>query len=226
MPKMERFYYFTRTKYALEAVKNRELKAAELNKANDPFEFLVIRFNNEKEGRWFEEYKQNVSNSIKMICFSKTFKDPSLWGHYADYCKVICLCFNIEVHEDPDQSPIRKVQYVTYKQDMSNFGFQYVDGYLQQGDEGYKIMFFKSHHWKHEEEWRIWQFEERLRLDSTTGLYFLSFKPRLELREILIGPRCEEENIEGRFERLVAQYPDPPAIVRTRLSLTDFAIEK
>ena len=186
MPNVERFYYFTRTKYALEAVRNRELKVAELNKANDPFEFLVIRFNYEKEGTWFEEYKNNVSHSMKMICLSKTFKDPSLWGHHADYCKGICLGFDIQVHEDPDQSPIRKVQYVNCRQDMSKFGFQYVDDYLQPiGDEGYKIMFFKSHHWKHEEEWRIWQFEERLRLDSTTGLYFLPFKPHLELREIL-----------------------------------------
>ena len=49
MPATERFYYFTPTKYALEGVKNRRLKVAELEKANDPFEFLPVRCNKEAE---------------------------------------------------------------------------------------------------------------------------------------------------------------------------------
>ena len=40
MPKTEQFYYFTSTKYALEAIKKRRLKAAELDKTNDPYELL------------------------------------------------------------------------------------------------------------------------------------------------------------------------------------------
>ena len=229
MPKIKQFYYFTPTKYALKAVKNCELKTTELNKANDPFEFLVIRCNNESEDKFFKEYKHKISDAMKMICLSKTSKEPSLWGHYADGCKGICLGFDVEVHEDCNERRIRQIQYVKDKKDMSEFGFHYVDGELKDiEDKGHNILFVKSHSWKHEEEWRIWQFAESLRLDATTGLFFLPFKPRLKLREILIGFRREEENIERRFERLIddSKYPDPPEIFRTRLSPSAFEIEK
>ena len=87
----------------------------------------------------------------------------------------------------------------------------------------------QSIRWEHEEEWRIGAQEKTLELDPTTGLYFYPFKNQLKLREILIGVRCEEENIERRFERLIDddKYPDPkPEIIRTRLSSSSFKIEK
>ena len=90
MPKTKRFYYFTPTKYALEGVKNRRLKVAELDKANDPFEFLPVRCDKEAE-ETFQTLKQSISDEIKMVCLSKTYKNPSLWGHYAENCKGICL---------------------------------------------------------------------------------------------------------------------------------------
>ena len=80
--------------------------------------------------------------------------------------------------------------------------------------------------------------EKLLELDGDKGQYFLKFNYNygngivqiLKLREILIGFRCEEENIENRFQSLINddnKYPDPkPTIIRTRLSPTTFAIEK
>ena len=91
------------------------------------------------------------------------------------------------------------------------------------------MFYVKSHHWQHEKEWRLLSAEEKLLLDSITGLYFFPFADRLILREILIGFRCEEENIERRFERLIDDdnYYDPkPNIIPTRLSRAAFEIEK
>lgn len=228
MARTERFYYFTPTKYALAGVKDRRLKAAELDKANDPYELLPVRCDNEDEKELFTKIKQSVSGDLKMICLSKTYKTPSLWGHYADNCKGIALGFDIEVHEDRMKSHINAIKYLEDKIELGEFGFRYINGELEyrSTEETRKLWHYKSHHWRHEEEWRIWESEENLQPDSVAGLYFLPFGDLLNLREILIGFRCEEGNIERRFERLAAQYPDPPHVIRTRLSYFTFEIEK
>ena len=226
MPATERFYYFTPTKYALEGVKNRRLKVAELEKANDPFEFLPVRCNKETEEAIFRALKQSISDDMKMICLSKTYKNPSLWGHYADNCKGICLGFDIEIHEDKEKNHISKIIYVEDKLDMSAFGFNYVDDVLKYTEEKiHNVRHYKSHHWKHEEEWRIWEAEKNLKLDPITGLYFFPLGSLLELREVLIGFRCEDENIRRRFEIAIEGYSEPPEIIFTRLSSSAFEIE-
>ena len=231
MPKTKRFYYFTPTKYALEAVKNRRLKVAELDKANDPYEILPARWNSNDEDKAFQDMKNKIAARLKMVCLSKTYKNPSLWGHYADKCKGICLGFDIKTYGDDSKDIISRIKYKKYRMDMNKFGLQYIDGEFNMNeDESDSILRYKSHHWKHEKEWRIWVIEEYLELDPITGLYFNSFSDQLKLREILIGFRCEEENIERRFEKLINdddnKYPDPkPKIIRTRLSSCTFEIE-
>ena len=53
MAQPELLYYFTHTKYALEGVKNRRLKVAELDKANDPYELLPFRWEEGLSGELF-----------------------------------------------------------------------------------------------------------------------------------------------------------------------------
>ena len=57
MPEPELFYYFTPATYALEAVAKHRLKAAELDKANDPFELLPIRWDNPTNDEIFQGVK-------------------------------------------------------------------------------------------------------------------------------------------------------------------------
>ena len=223
----KRFYYFTPTKYALENLENRRLKAAELDKANDPFEFLPVRCRNEEETHVFETLKGGVSQDMKMICLSETYKNPSLWGHYADNCRGIALGFDIEVHEEARNRVISEIKYINEKLDISEFGFYYNDGALKStGKKAGKIRHYKSWHWKHEKEWRIWEAEDKLELNPVTGLYYFPIGDLLTLREILIGFRCKEENIERRFEKLSSMYPAPVKIIRTCLSPSTFEVER
>ena len=230
MPETKQFYYFTPTKYALEAVKDRQLKAAELNKANDPYEMLPFQLNDSNADMIAQGVRDDFSKIIKMVCFSKTYKNPSLWGHYADKCKGICLCFDIDIHDDANIGEIKNVEYKNYRPDMSELGFEYINGVPSNTGGKTRIIFYvKSHHWEHEKEWRLLDFSENLILNPITGLYFFPFADRLRLREILIGFRCEEENMEHRFKRLIDtdKYPDPkPEIISTRLSRSAFEIEK
>ena len=119
------------------------------------------------------------------------------------------------------------MEYLEDKLDMSEFGFHYRDGTLKYTEERkHNIRHCKSHHWKHEEEWRIWEAEKNLKLDPITGLYFFPLGNLLKLREILIGFRCKDENIRRRFEIATEGYPDPkPEIFFTRPSSSAFEIE-
>ena len=154
MPKKKRFYYFTPTKYALESIKNRRLKAAEMDKANDPYEFLSLKWNNTNDAETFIGFMLDLAEDLKMICLSETYRDVSLWGHYADRCRGICLGFDIDSHEDKEKSIISKIRYVRNRMDMSKFGFHYVDGVLKNTDnKAHNLRHYKSYHWKHEKEW-------------------------------------------------------------------------
>ena len=231
MPKTEQFYYFTSTKYALDDIKKRRLKAAELDKTNDPYELLGFRLDNliNDEKELLDNFKTIVSDNIKTVCLSKTYKNPSLWGHYAEKCKGVCLGFDIDVYGNPEKDIIAEVKYGDDRKYLDYFGYYIVDGELRPPTKGYSannILYYKSIRWQHEEEWRIGAYEKNLELDPTTGLYFYPFSNGLKLREILIGFRCEEENIKRRLEKLTAEYPDPkPEIIFTRPSSSTFEIE-
>ena len=224
----ERLYYFTPTKYALENVQKRRLKVAELDKANDPYEALTFRW---PEGSTTEEVlhvQRDASELLKLLCFSETYEDPSLWGHYADRCRGICLGFEIEPNHMQDL--FLKIEYVKDRLEVREFKFS-SSPEEDKHDEGiYDIRHYKSDHWKHENEWRMWVTENQIELDSITGQYFYYFNRSgieiLKLREILIGIRCKEENIKRRFEKLIEQYPEPPDIFYTDLSSDTFQIKK
>ena len=230
MPETKRFYYFTPANYALESIKNQRLKAAELDKANDPYEMLPIMWDEDKEEKLLIEIRKLMSRDFKMICMSEKYGDPSLWGHYADKCRGVALGFDIEVHEDERKRHIREIKYVEKRMDMSDFDLSYTDGRLEvTGNRVASLLHFKSYHWEHEKEWRMWNAADDLELDPMTGLYFFPFSGGLELREILIGFCCEERDIKQRIERLIAKYSDPkPAVFFTRPSIStfDFEIEK
>ncbi len=170
MPKTEQFYYFTSTKYALEAIKKRRLKAAELDKTNDPYELLGFRLdsfaNNEDELSIVEEMADNfktvASKSIKMVCLSETYKDSSLWGHYAEKCKVVCLGFDIDVYGDPEKDIIAEVKYGEDRKYLNYFGWDISDGMLRPPKEYQKnsVLYYKSIRWQHEKEWHIGAYEK------------------------------------------------------------------
>ena len=69
MAQPELLYYFTPTKYALESVQNRRLKVAELDKTNDPYEMLPIRWHEGlKEPNWknrLVSYKVSSQNILR-----------------------------------------------------------------------------------------------------------------------------------------------------------------
>ena len=217
MPETKPLYHFMRTENALQAIERHRLKFADLNKVNDPYESLSIGLDSYEEEKKFSLFLNSLAEMYGVVCFSCTHRDPSLWGHYADRCKGICLGFDVELDDDSTKNHIRPVTYIKYRMDISEVGLKFDNGSLVQTDQSksVKLVHTKSWDWVYEEEWRIW--ERRGEPDPVTGLHFLPFGDHLKLREILVGFRCIEEypEIKSRLDKLVASYPDPPDILFT-----------
>jgi hypothetical protein len=115
-------------------------------------------------------------------CFSKTYRDPVLWSHYAAKHKGVCLGFDIAKEVE--------VEEVTYEKNRINGLF--IDNDAAKGIDGsfeHKIFTTKYEHWRYEDEIRILvQLSERT-LES--GSYFYGFDEGLMLREIIVGALCE-----------------------------------
>ena len=86
-----------------------------------------------------------------MLCLSKTYKNPLLWGHYADKGKGICLGFCVN---DKSKDTIFEVQYETCR-----IGGDYrvpAIGILNEISSLLPRGIVKSYHWAYEKEWRMW----------------------------------------------------------------------
>lgn len=99
-------YHFLDSHYGLENIGNRHLKISRIMELNDPFEFLSVDLTDRECRRALKKTKKELSKTKGILCFSKTWKNPVLWGHYADKHKGICLGFEV------DNSILGKVNYV------------------------------------------------------------------------------------------------------------------
>ncbi len=221
----KQLYHFTTAKYSLKAIRDRRLKAAELDKTNDLFEWLPYRGEMRESYQGYERCRRAMS--LAMLCLSKTYKNPLLWGHYADKGKGVCLGFDVRIYDISGAfRQVFEVKYESQRLEPSSgyeiCGIEFESAMIPWLNKG--LVKFRG--WEYEEEWRMYRKIDP-EPDPVTGLYYFPFEDRLTLREILIGPHCEEENIKCRLERLTADYPDPkPEIIDTRLSLSTFEIEK
>ena len=231
-----RLYHFMPTKCALQAIERHRLKVANLNEVNDPYESLAVGFNSHDRQESFLDVSNFISDAFRVICFSELYENPLLWGHYADRCKGICLEFDVtEMVSENRQNFFKKVNYIPERLSFDETDIEF-RGFSNENNINVgmgtksvlKLLINKSHNWEYENEWRLVINRGALETDPVTELLFFHFDGQIELREILIGVRCIEENkdIESRLNKLASQYPNPPEIVRTRRSFSKFEIKK
>lgn len=235
MPEKLRLYRFMEAKYALKAIRDQKLKFSDLDEVNDPYESLSIIFNSRDEETMFIDGRKSLVDTTNVLCFSETYKEAGLWGLYADKGKGICLGFDVERDDGPTNKAAKRVRYVKDRIDLSEIGMKFGKSGMSLINSSdpcnpyklFNLLLTKSCFWKHEREWRICKKREG-QPEPVANKYFCPFGNLLELREILIGWHCaeEEKDIESRLNKLVARYPDPPEIFSTRRSLSAFEIRK
>ena len=131
-----------------------------------------------------EYYKRSQLDKISrssVCCFSKEYKNTSLWAHYADNHKGICLIFDL-LEEHPF------IEYDSYRFAQGPVDYENYNpvNYLKSKMEGISRLFFtKSKDWKYESEYRFQILEE-------SG--FFKFNKNF-LKGVIFGLRVPDEKI-------------------------------
>lgn len=221
-----RLYHFTKGKHAVQNVKNRHLKLSFPNLVNDLFELQPFDFGDGEQARllrraWGDAIDQH-SLSQGFISFSKGWSVPTMWGHYADNHKGICLGFDLPILRADGVAYAVKIDYVDSLHPID-------DRVLNETAYNKKMVSIaqrtKSSHWAYEEEWRYWfslsECEKRQRLADPDQLFFADFDANLVLREVIFGARSNYTR--ECFEALL-QGTDNVEFITARPSCREFAM--
>lgn len=198
-----RVYHLTNAMHAVSNIALRRLKVSRFEDLNDPFELIGADLKDKVERTAFRELKRRLHEKYGVLCFSKSWSNPVLWSHYADKHRGVCLGFDIE------DSEAREIIY-TEKPLKMKFASQ----------RARPLMLTKYVDWRYEEEVRI--ILELNRLPVEGGLYFSLFSPEMELREVILGPRCSlEQNV---IADLCKKLNDKIEVKKARLAFSSFRV--
>lgn len=176
-----KLYYFTPAHFALSALALRRLKVARLAELNDPFELLAVDAAIPLHREYFRRVKEKIDSTHGVLCFSKSWANPVLWGHYADKFRGVALGFEVT---SPHLVP------VIYAKTPIKIDTDPVTGLPQPSyDMVDQMQRTKFEDWRYEDEMRVYAQLDRDVCES--GLYFYPFDASIVLQEIILGPRCE-----------------------------------
>jgi hypothetical protein len=202
-----RLYHFLPSIWAIEALKNSRVKVAKLDELNDPFELWAGGAGDRALRASLRSWKNDMALRFGMLCLSETWRNPLLWSHYADRHRGICLGFDVQ------DAFVKKVTYVNER----------IELHPPLSEETMQcLLFTKYAGWNYEQEWRCWV---RLTdIDPNSGHYFFNFGPPLELREVIVGPMCEET--ESALGSYLKASDARIYITKARLAFRTFEIVK
>ena len=167
-----RVYHFLKADHGLHDLRHRRLRISRIIELNDPFEFLGIDLSDRTFRQALEETKRQLSDTNGLLCFSKTWRNPVLWGHYADRHRGLCLGFDVP------KAFLEKVKYVKLRLPFPNTI-----------DEAFMkhLLFTKFLYWQYEQEYRAFVNLEK----ETNGSYFMNFSATLRIRAVIVGAQSK-----------------------------------
>ena len=209
-----RIYHFIDAKWGLDDIRQRRLKISRIGELNDPFEFLAFSARDKDVRRAFQQTKEEISKTKGILCFSKNWRNPLLWSHYADSHRGLCLGFEIKTER------LDKIRYISHRPEPDLEILSRSDGteekYMQ------TILGSKFSHWRYEQEYRL--FVELSDLDDASENYFVEFGPEMELKEIFVGEFSTLRR--GDLTAALGGLSDDVSIVKTRRAFRSFRVVK
>jgi hypothetical protein len=164
-----RAYYFVDENYGIENLEKKRLKVARIMELNDPFELLGLVLTDPITRKAMNMTKEQLNKEYGILCFSKSWKNPVQWSHYANNHKGLCLGFDVS------DKHIKKVEYIKERIPYSGGDVSLT--------QMINILTSKFNHWEYEHEYRLFlslQNKER-------NLYFSYFDEMIKLKEVIIG---------------------------------------
>lgn len=209
-----RLYHFAPMHFALSDIALQRMKIARLGELNDPFELLAADLSDPHLRTVLNSVKRQLGAENGVLCFSKTWKNPIMWSHYATQHSGICLGLDI------DDSVTIPVTYSANRVSISR------NVYMGEVDEAALEDAFRDVLGK---KYVGWQYEEEVRvyvgLDHSTaerGLYFKDFDDGMRLKEVILGVGCELPI--ATVERLVSSTGSDAEVFRAALADGSFEI--
>jgi len=207
-----RIYHFLSQEYALDDLKRQRLKVSRFADLNDPFELLGQDLSNKAVRLKFGKWKNEISDQYGVLCFSKTWRYPLLWSHYADKHRGICLGFDVP------QPLLKKVKY-RWERLLSD-----TEDDLKKERPNPRLaealFCTKFADWKYEREIRV-----LLRLKDAVkegDYYYNRFSENLDLKEVIVGPRCKVE--KAKIEASIRNYSGGVTITKARIAFKTFRV--
>lgn len=176
-----RVYHFVNTVYGISNLSLRRLKVSRFNQLNDPFELLAADLLDKRDRTAFTKFKCELDDSTGMICFSRSWSNPLLWGHYAERHTGMALGFDI-----PDEN-LCEVDYTTQR---AKVAFDLKTRKVVDGKKVIdRLIRTKFTDWQYEAEYRMF-----VDLSSATkegSNYFQDFSAKLVLKQVILGLNCD-----------------------------------
>lgn len=207
-----RLYNLSDATHALANIALRRMKISRIADLNDPFELLSINLRDKRLREGFRTAKEQIHSNNGVLCFSRSWNNPVLWSHYADKHRGICLGFDV------DDSCVMPV---TYETDLKKFEPDPRSGKAVLTEQYVKrLLATKFRDWAYEDEVRIY-----VGLDHSTvegALYFADFSDKIQLREIILGARCDVPI--SRARHMAGLFPHKVHVIKGRLAFTKFSV--
>lgn len=207
-----RIYHFLPTRHALEDIEKGRLKISRFEDLNDPFELHAAQLSQRAHREPTRSFKRIMHRRFGLLCFSEAWDSPLMWSHYADKHRGICLGVDVpdeaahEVVYDPARLPLNLVE---------EGGNVAVEPGLAE-----KLLTTKFSQWRYERERRvILPLEEQ---DREGEHYFQRLDDNIALREVILGPRCDEPR--ERVRQLVAPYNPTVVVIKARLAFGTYRV--
>ena len=197
-------YHFTQAETALLYIlPSLQLKLSSPLHTNDPQEnktfgswHVFDEFDSFGEIPVKKDFNSFLKDSCRILCFSEDyeihegsvwytegFKHPTMWAHYADRFKGVCLVFYKEIllkNLHNKDCVTEKVNYQPYlpfpavsKEKYEHEGKEYISKYFR--EHASELFFTKYIHWAPEDEYRILCFDGSRHInirDSLAGIYY------------------------------------------------------
>lgn len=228
MPKTKRLYHFVNDQFGLENVARRRLKVSFADRVNDLFELRPFDFGKGEPGRklrwaWGECIKKHAMEQ-GFISFSDSWEVPTMWAHYADNHKGVCLGFDVPMFRADDAKLVYKIDYPRKLEQMDSrvlTDFNYNKGKIETAKRT------KSHHWQYEQEWRCWfsldDEETKQKHNDPETLFYADFDDNLVLKEVIFGVRSR---LTTEKFRSVLEPQEDLKFTTARPSFRDFKMVK
>ncbi len=205
-------YHFISEKYVLDVISDRRLKVSMLDDLNDPYELNAVDLPDRESREKAYDFKKYMAKQYCILCFSKAWRNPLLWSHYANRHKGAAIEFEIE---DRKALPIkyRKNRYGL----NSGKSYQPNNPLGEKDIEGIWLTKFKD--WSYEEEIRV--ICEKTECVRENGFFFKKLGSEIELTGLILGPLCQIE-LPAIKESLPAHKTI--SVLRSRLAFRSFNI--